>query len=151
MKDSLQVFLDLRAIMLPYARRMDCTIDRDDELSVNTKHIQKNGKPLWFGGVQVKKRYVSYHLMPVYVNPQLLEGISPALKKRMQGKSCFNFTTSDAALFEELAALTDAGFKDYQAKQSWGASPMKPSRRSLARQPAQPGSGCRVRPTRPGR
>ncbi len=54
--------------------------------------------------------------MPVYVNPALLDGISPALKKRMQGKSCFNFTKADPALFEELASLTQAGFDDYQAK-----------------------------------
>jgi hypothetical protein len=64
----------------------------------------------------VKKRYVSYHLMPVYVNPALLDGLSPALKARMQGKSCFNFTKVDPALFEELAALTQAGFDDYRAK-----------------------------------
>lgn len=111
-----QVFLELRAIMAPYARQMDCAIDRDDELSLDTKHIHKNKKPLWFGGVQVKKRYVSYHLMPVYVNPALLDGISPELKKRMQGKSCFNFTSSDASLFSELAALTEAGFQDYREK-----------------------------------
>ncbi len=32
--------------------------------------------------------------------------MSPDLKKRMQGKSCFNFKTPDPVLFEELAALT---------------------------------------------
>ena len=108
-----QVFLELRAIILPYANQLDCVVDADDELSINTTHTLKNGKPLWFGGVQVKKRYVSFHLMPVYVNPALLQEISPALKKCMQGKSCFNFTSSDPALFAELAALTEAGFKDY--------------------------------------
>jgi hypothetical protein len=40
--------------------------------------------------VQIKKNYVIYHLMPVYLNPGLLEGMSPGLRKRMQGKSCFN-------------------------------------------------------------
>jgi hypothetical protein len=111
-----QVFLQLRAIMAPYTRQLDCTIDRDDELSLDTQHMLKNKKPLWFGGVQVKKRYVSYHLMPVYVNPALLDGISPDLKKRMQGKSCFNFASPDEALFNELAALTEAGFQDYRKK-----------------------------------
>jgi hypothetical protein len=116
MTNLADVFSELRSILIPFARKLDCTIDRDDELQVNTKHIQANRKPLWFGGVQIKKRYVSYHLMPVYVNPTLLEGISPDLKKRMQGKSCFNFTSSDALLFEELAALTEASFRDYQKK-----------------------------------
>jgi hypothetical protein len=114
--DLAAVFADLRGIMLPYARHLVCTVDGEGELYLETSHIQGNKKPLWFGAVQVKKRYVSYHLMPVYLNPKLLEGVSPELKKRMQGKSCFNFTTSDASLFGELAALTEAGFSDYQTQ-----------------------------------
>jgi hypothetical protein len=114
MTDLEPVFADLRSIMLPYADHLVSTVDDEEELYLDTKHIQGNKKPLWFGGVQIKKRYVSYHLMPVYVNPGLLEGISPELRKRMQGKSCFNFTTSDPALFNELAALTKAGFEDYR-------------------------------------
>ena len=50
--------------------------------------------------------YVSYYLMPVYIFPDLLSNLSPALKKRMQGKSCFNFTKIDEALFAELDRLT---------------------------------------------
>lgn len=57
------------------------------------------------------KNYVSYHLMPVYMNPAMHERISPELKKRMQGKACFNFTEVDPGLFRELAALTATGFE----------------------------------------
>jgi hypothetical protein len=32
----------------------------------------------------------------------------------MQGKSCFNFTRIDKPLFDELAALTKAGFRSYE-------------------------------------
>jgi hypothetical protein len=53
-------------------------------------------------------------LMPVYVEPKLLEGMSPELKKRMQGKSCLNFTEIDKPLFNELAALTKASFEKYK-------------------------------------
>ena len=35
--------------------------------------------------------------------------MSPELKKRMQGKSCFNFKEVDENLFKELATLTKAG------------------------------------------
>ena len=73
----------------------------------------KNGKPLFFGAVQIRKRYVSFHLMPVYVNPDLLTDAGPALLKRMHGKSCFNFTKIEPNLFEELATLTQSGFDDY--------------------------------------
>jgi len=114
MADLETVFLDLRAIMAPYAARLDSKKNDDTELYVDTKHIQKNKKPLLFGAVQVKKAYVSYHLMPVYLKPELLAGMSTALKARMQGKSCFNFTTSDAPLMKELEALTKAGYASYK-------------------------------------
>jgi hypothetical protein len=56
--------------------------------------------------VQVGKAYVSFHLMGVYGNPKLLDGVSKKLLARMQGKSCFNFKTVDEELFEELERLT---------------------------------------------
>ncbi len=102
--------------MLPYASQLSCTEDTDKNLYINTMHIQKNKKALLFGAVQIKKNYVSFHLMPVYVNPMLLESVSPRLRKRMQGKSCFNFKSSDTSLFKELGALTDAGFRDFKKR-----------------------------------
>jgi hypothetical protein len=52
--------------------------------------------------------------MPVYLHPELLEDVSEALKKRMQGKSCFNFKQIDDALFAELEALVARGYAAYQ-------------------------------------
>jgi len=72
------------------------------------------GKEVWFGAVQTRKNYVSYHLMAVYAFPELLAGMSPELKKRMQGKSCFNFKAVDDKLFKELAKLTDKGYKRFK-------------------------------------
>ena len=60
----------------------------------------------FFGAVMRKKSQVAYHLMPVYRDPKLLDNMSPDLRKRMQGKSCFNFTRVDDALLSELDALT---------------------------------------------
>jgi hypothetical protein len=39
--------------------------------------------------------------------------MSADLKKRMQGKSCFNFKTVEEPLFKELATLTKAGFNKF--------------------------------------
>lgn len=72
------------------------------------------GKDVWFGAVQTRKNYVSYQLMAVYAFPELLEGISPELRKRMQGKSCFNFKTVDERLFKELARLTERGYRRFK-------------------------------------
>ncbi len=62
------------------------------------------------------KNYVSFHLFPVYMFPDLLDGISEELKARMQGKSCFNFRAPDAVLFRELAALTKEGLARMKAE-----------------------------------
>jgi len=64
------------------------------------------GQPMWFGGVQRMKNYVSFHLMPVYSHAALAAKIPPELRKRMQGKSCFNFKVEDPVLFAQLEALT---------------------------------------------
>lgn len=114
MSDLDAVFIELTSIMAPYARTLDVKKDDTSELYVDTRHIQKNKKPLFFGAVQVKKSFVSFHLMPVYLKPELLAGLSPELKARMQGKSCFNFTQVDKPLFKQLAALTKAGFASYK-------------------------------------
>ena len=49
--------------------------------------VDRTGRPLFAAAVQIKKSYVSFHLMPVYANPALLDSLSPALRKRMQGKA----------------------------------------------------------------
>ena len=56
--------------------------------------------------VETGKAYVSYHLMGVYGNTKLLEGMSKELKARMQGKTCFNFKKTDEKIFDELDLLT---------------------------------------------
>jgi len=64
--------------------------------------------------VQIGQGYVSYHLMGVYGNAELLDGMSKELKARMQGKTCFNFKRNDEALFKELEQLTAHGIGGFR-------------------------------------
>ena len=116
MSERSAVFAELRALMAPYAAKLDVKRDDETELYVDTRHVQKNGKALFFGAVQVRAGYVAYHLMPVYSDPALLASASPALRARMHGKSCFRFKAVEPALFEELSALTEAAFASYRAQ-----------------------------------
>ena len=104
-----KVFAKLKAIFKPYVKKMDVAADNETYYLLNTRHIMKNKQPLCFGGVRLGKAYVSYYLMSAYASPDLLKSMSPELKKRMQGKSCFNFKEVDEKLFKELARLTRAG------------------------------------------
>ena len=64
--------------------------------------------------IEIKKAYVSYHLMGIYANSKLLGGISKELKARMQGKSCFNFKKPDEKVFKELDKLTAKSIESFQ-------------------------------------
>jgi hypothetical protein len=105
-----EVFEALKALMAEHASSLVVAVDGPDNYLLNTHYSERWKKELMFGAVQRKKNYVSYHLMPVYMCPELLDDISPELRKRMQGKSCFNFRVVDQALFRELAQLTRRGF-----------------------------------------
>ena len=110
-----EIFQQLKEILVPFPTDMVVVIDEPDNYYLNTHHVMKNKKPMYFGSVKISKNYISFHLMPVYVFPDLLETITPELKKRMQGKSCFNFKTGDTSLFQQLKALTQAGYKKYDS------------------------------------
>jgi hypothetical protein len=118
MNDLGRVFRRLKALMQPYGEQLEVKADAAGEYYVDTRHAMKNKKPLFFGAVQIRKNYVAYHLMPVYTDPRLLDGVSAELTMRMHGKSCFNFERCDEALFRELAELTRAGFESYR-KRGW--------------------------------
>lgn len=64
--------------------------------------------------VERAKSYVGYHLMGLSGNAPLVASLSPALRTRMQGKTCFNFRRPDAALFMELDAVTKASLDAMQ-------------------------------------
>ena len=108
------VFKELQSILKKYEKKLVVVTDKADNYYLNTAHLMQNKKPMFFGAATIKKNSVSFHLMPVYANPELLENISPELKKCMQGKSCFNFKKTDKKLFKELARLTRAGMLDYK-------------------------------------
>jgi len=80
--------------------------------------IPYKGNDMMFGAVKINKNYVSFHLMPVYMFPDLLEPLSPELKKRMQGKSCFNFKKADETLLLELEDLTRKSYDRFR-EQGW--------------------------------
>jgi hypothetical protein len=100
------VFEQLKSILKPFAKGLIATTDTPEAYSLDGPYSEKWKKQLFFGAVQIKKNYVSFYLMPVYMYPELLKGMSPELKKHMQGKSCFNFKKVEPELLNELASLT---------------------------------------------
>ena len=117
-QDFAAVFATLKATLETQASRLAVKTDSAKEYELVTRspspYPQHKGQPMWFGAVKTGKSYVSYHLMPLYMNAALSNTISARLKKHMQGKSCFNFRASpDAAVLDELRELTS------MAAESW--------------------------------
>ena len=106
MADLCSTFAPLSMILRKHATGFSIKTDEPGNLYIELPAATPKAKPTFFGAVQTRKSYVSYHLMPIYENPALLDGISEALRRKMQGKSCFNFTAGDPLLFQELDALT---------------------------------------------
>jgi hypothetical protein len=89
------------------SHRRDLALTTDSPTGVTLEAPGFEGKPWGYvAGTRLGKRYVSYYLMGVYTRPELVADVSPRLRARMQGKSCFNFTKVDRDLFEELEAVT---------------------------------------------
>lgn len=108
------IFVRLRAILQRHTGTLSVKHDTPTafclEGGVHPTH--KTAFPIAW--VEIGKAYVSYHFMPVYASPRLLDGFSPKLKARMQGKSCFNFKTCDEDIFTELEQLTMKGFAAFK-------------------------------------
>ena len=111
--DFVPVFSALRKILEPFGDRLAVQADKPGNYHLENRSILHRGKPLYFAGVRSNKNYVSFYLMSMYYNAAAVKSLSPALRKRMQGKACFNFTALDQECFAELGRLAEAGIKRF--------------------------------------
>ncbi len=111
------IFEKLKSILKPFSSKLTVKSDTPEIFYLEGAPSAKWKKELFFGSAQIKKNYVSFYLMPVYMYPDLLRNISPELKKHMQGKSCFNFKKMESSLFAELAQLTQQGFERFMREE----------------------------------
>ena len=107
-----QAFEGLRKILKPYDEKLRVIKDGPGGYMSESKSIRYRGKPVMFASI-TSKSYVAFHLFPVYMFPDLLKGISPELKKRMQGKTCWNFKKAEEPLFAELGGIVEASFRRF--------------------------------------
>jgi hypothetical protein len=121
-RDFAPVFAALKLVLEKHAKRLSVKSDQPGEYTLVTRcpspFPQHKGQPMWVASVGVGKAYVSFHLMHIYMVPELTSGMSLELKKRMQGKTCFNFkTVPEPQLIAELRELTKAALQYCREKQ----------------------------------
>ncbi|MFZ3266205.1 MAG: hypothetical protein WA172_19520 [Terriglobales bacterium] len=131
-REFVSAFEGLRQILKPYDKKLHVTKDQPGNYMSESKSLRYLGKPLMFAGI-TSKSYVAFHLFPVYMFPNLVDGISPELKRRMQGKTCWNFKKAEESLFGELGKVVEASFRRFEemgerdltredAQRLWGKS-----------------------------
>jgi hypothetical protein len=109
------VFSALRGLLAPYENTLAFEAAKPGYCYLESRTPTYKNRPMFFAGVRTGKNYVSYYLMSVYACPEQFKAMSPGLKKRMQGKACFNFTAVDQELIDELARLTEAGYHKFKS------------------------------------
>ena len=119
-KDFESVFADLRAILKREASTLSVSEDAPTRFCVDAP-VGPATLKAWGGKVkratipiawtEIGKNYVSFHLMALGASPN---AISKALKARLKGKTCFNFTSPDPALFKELEEVTSRSIATFK-------------------------------------
>jgi hypothetical protein len=112
--DLAVVFAALRKLLETFKGEITMETDKPGNYHTAMPTLVHRGKPLYFAGVKTGKNYVSYHLLPLYYNPDLNSRVPAELKKRKQGMACFNFTAVDDVCFAELRKLTAHGLKMFK-------------------------------------
>ena len=108
------VFSALRSILQRYPGKLTVSENSPTRFCLEGGLHPKHKTPIPVAWVQISKNYVGFHHMGVYAQPGLLKDVSPKLKARMQGKSCFNFTSVDEELFHELEQLSVRAFEAFK-------------------------------------
>ena len=109
-----ETFAALRGILETHAKKLSVTDDKPGIYQLASRKLtDRSGRPFFAAGVKIGKSYVSYHFLPLYLCPELARELSPVLRKRLQGKACFNFKTIDTAQKKELAAFTKKGLSGF--------------------------------------
>jgi hypothetical protein len=100
---------EVRAILVPYEDVLESS-----EIYGMEVLRRPGAKPHdWFAGVRRNRGTVKFMLLPMHTHPELLENMSPDLRKRKTGASVLTLREDDEVLIPELEALVQRSFDAY--------------------------------------
>jgi len=100
---------ELRALLVPY----EDVLVADELYGIEVLHRAGSKMHDWFAGVRPGKGTAKLMLLPIKSHPELLEGISPELRRRLAGDALFTLKAGDEGLLPDLARLVAAAFDTY--------------------------------------
>jgi hypothetical protein len=117
--DAEELMTGLRALLEPYEGRLE----RAQIYGIDVLKRPGAKKHDWFAGVRPGKGTAKLMILPIKTNPELLESLSPALRKRQSGDALFTLKPGDDALIPELGELLERAFAVY-VEDSGAQSPL---------------------------
>jgi hypothetical protein len=100
---------ELKAILVPY----EDVLVADELYGIEVLHRPGSKMHDWFAGVRPGEGTAKLMLLSMKSHPELLEGLSPALRKRLTGDALFTLKPGDDALLPELEQLVERSFGVY--------------------------------------
>ena len=107
--DAGELQAGLRALLVPY----EDVLEPAEIYGIQVLHRPGAKAHDWFAGVRPGKGTAKLMLLPIKAHPELIDAISPALRKRVSGDALFTLKAGDEALLPELQRLLAAAFDAY--------------------------------------
>ncbi|MCW4030909.1 MAG: hypothetical protein NWE80_00935 [Candidatus Bathyarchaeota archaeon] len=120
------IFLHIKEILANYSENLvvaDAYIGSKAKTKKPAYHLYGSKEVSLFGkkpqktyvaGVIQQKNYVSFYLSAIYSHPELLQHVSPELRKHLKGKSCFNLAKAGSHIYEEINKMLEIGIAKYK-------------------------------------
>jgi hypothetical protein len=104
-----ELIAKLRALLVPY----EDVLIGEELYGIEVLHRPGSKLHDWFAGVRPGTDTAKLMLLPIKGHPELLEAISPALRKRLSGDALFTLKGGDEALLPELEQIVARAFDAY--------------------------------------
>jgi hypothetical protein len=104
-----ELLAELRALLVPY----EDVLEPHELYGIEVLHRPGAKMHDWFAGVRQGKDSAKLMLLPIKTHPEVLEGISSALRKRLSGDALFTLKAGDEDLLDELEAVVQRSFDAY--------------------------------------
>jgi hypothetical protein len=75
-------------------------------------------KTVGMASIILQKGYVGFYFLPIYLEPELAEKLSPELRKLLKGRTCFYIRQFMPELRKDVQAALEIGKKNF-AKRGW--------------------------------
>src|ERR1044072_7299637 len=107
--DDAELVAELRAMLVPY----EDVLEPHELYGIEVLHRPGAKMHDWFAGVRPGKETAKLMLTPIKSHPELLEDLSPQLRKPLSGDALFTLKPGDEALLPELEAVVQRSFDAY--------------------------------------